>query len=150
MALKKLCVRCGSVINYTDRLCSKCDNSKEKAENNRQYDKKVRQVKDKQYTDFYQSKEWKATTREVKRIYKGLDIYSYYVLGKIEYGNISHHIEELRTKEGWGQRLNTKDMIYLTTGNHNLIHKMYEKDYEGTKRMLRELIKRYKDEFGLI
>lgn len=150
MSLKKCCPRCGTIIDYADKYCEECSKKvkKDKAESNKQYDKNVRKLRDKQYTSFYHSREWIKTVEVVKSKYKCLDIYSYYVLGVIEYGNICHHIELLKTSEGWEHRLDIEGLIYLTNTNHATIHSLYEKDYEGTKKMLRELIDRWNKEFG--
>lgn len=148
IALKKTC-KCGRIIDYSDKYCEECSKKvdQEKAEKNKTYDKNVRQLRDKKYTAFYHSKEWGKIVEVVKSRYKYLDIYSYYVLYQIEYGNVVHHIEMLKTTEGWEHRLNLDGLVYLSHSNHALIHNLYEKDYEGTKKMIRELIERYKNEF---
>lgn len=152
MSLKKCCPMCGTIINYQDKYCSECSNKANivKTESNRQYDKNVRKLRDIQYTSFYHSKEWIKTVEVVKSKYKCLDIYSYYVLSTIEYGNICHHIELLKTCGGWEHRLDIEGLIYLTNSNHATIHAMYEKDYEGTKVMLEGLIDKWNKEFNIM
>ena len=145
MALMKLCPRCDAVIDYSRKYCIGCskDARKDKAANNKAYDKNVRKLRDKQYDSFYHSKEWIKVVEEVKDKYKHLDIYSYYILKTIEYGNISHHIQLLKSDEGWSHRVDIKGLIYLSHSNHALIHSLYDNDYESATKMLYELITRW-------
>ncbi|GCD13162.1 hypothetical protein Ctaglu_47850 [Clostridium tagluense] len=132
-----------------DKCCTECKAKvkKDKAESNKIYDESVRQLRDKQYTQFYHSKQWRQVVEIVKSMYNYIDIYSYYVLHKIEYGKICHHCRELKV-DGWNDRLNANMIVYLTHDNHEKIHKMLEKDYEGTVKMLEGLMKRYNEEFN--
>jgi hypothetical protein len=65
------------------------------------YIKKYRQDKDEQA--FYNSEAWLLTREYIKGKYKGLCLYSYYVLGEIVFSDMVHHIVEL--KEDWDLRL---------------------------------------------
>jgi 5-methylcytosine-specific restriction enzyme A len=149
VALKKQC-RCGNIIDYSQRYCPECESKvkQEKTESNKQYDKNVRALRDKKYTSFYHSSDWVKTTGLVKSKFNYLDIYSYYIEGKIEYGNICHHIREIKSKQGWEDRLRADTIVYLTHENHALIHSMMDKDYQRTVRMLEELIDRWNKEFS--
>lgn len=151
MALKKLCPRCNEVIDYSSKYCISCsrDARKDRAENNKAYDENVRRLRDSKYDSFYHSGEWRKTVEVVKNKYKYLDIYSYYILNIIEYGNVSHHIEVLKTDEGWNARLNTNKLIYLTDTNHALIHSLYNVDYDGTKKILYKLINKWIKEMNI-
>ncbi|MBC2456138.1 HNH endonuclease [Clostridium beijerinckii] len=87
---------------------------------------------------------------KVKDKFKKIDIYSYYVLGELEYGQTAHHIEPL--KDNWDRRLEIDNLIYLTESNHQKIHKAMEKDKKNKKQimdMLYELIRRFEQEFKI-
>lgn len=146
MALKKCCPKCGRIIDYSAKYCDECSKNvaKSKKDNNRYYDKNLR---NKESTKVYHSKEWDMLTEQCKSRFKGLDIYSYYVLGKIECGSICHHIEEITNNK---ERIyDLENLIYLSNGNHNVVHSLYKKDYEGTMKMLFELVDRWKKEMNV-
>lgn len=136
MPIYKRCVRCGK------RLPSgtKCECLKQR---HKEYDKYSR---DKKSSAFYHTKEWEKVKEVTKAFYHGLDIYSYYILEKMEYGQTVHHIIPL--KEDWGKRLKQDNLIYLTESNHQRLHKaMREGKQKETIELLKGLIKRYKKEF---
>lgn len=143
MALKKEC-RCGNIIDYSVKCCPDCaDKIKEsKRDTQRYYDKEIRNQDSKAV---YHSIQWDYLTTQCKVKFKGLDIYSYYVLGTIEYGNICHHIEEITINKD--RQYDISNLIFLSSSNHNIIHGLYKQDYEGTKKMLFELVERWKKEF---
>lgn len=148
MALKKLC-RCGKLIDYTDKHCSECEKKvdQEKRARVRRYDREVRNSdSNKRYVDFYNSKAWRTLSEVIRRKYNGLCVYDYYINNKITDGYICHHLREIK-KDGWENRLNANMIIYLSHQNHELIHRLYEKDYEGTVRMLEGLIEKFNSEF---
>lgn len=147
MALKKTC-KCGAIIDYADKYCGECELEVKytKAERNKTYDKNVRNLRDKKYTEFYHSKQWRHVVERVKKKYNYMDIYSYYINNKIEYGKICHHVRELKM-DGWDSRLDTNVIVYVTHDNHTLIHDMLDDDYEGTVKVLLGLIQRYEEEF---
>lgn len=130
----KRCPRCNKRI-AEGTVCSCLKNR------HKEY-KKYRQ--DTREQSFYSSGEWLRKREDVKVFYKGIDIYSFYVLHTIEEGQTVHHIVEL--KEDWSRRLDNGNLIYLTEANHQLVHKLYEKDKEGTQKLLYSLIERYKRE----
>ena len=151
IALNKVCggTSCNARIPYADRYCNKCKQSVEvnRSDNNRYYDKTIRQSDDDiKYYNFYHSKVWRQTADEVKRIYKTVDIYEYFVNGVICVGYVCHHIEPIKIKAGWEHRLDIDKIIYLSDDNHKLVHSMMERDSEGTKKLLLSLIKRWENE----
>lgn len=149
IALYKLC-RCGKRIEYMDKHCSGCtvEVEKEKKDSVRRYDKEVRYSKEnKRYAEFYHSKAWITLSEVVKLSRNGIDIYAYYVDGEIVEATISHHLREIK-KDGWEDRLNKDKLIGLSHTSHEKIHRMMEKDYEGTIRMLKELMARWDKEFN--
>lgn len=148
MALKKMC-QCGAIIDYADRYCSECEPKAkiDKAESNKIYDDCVRHLRDAKYTQFYHSKQWRQIVEIVRNMYNYIDIYSYYLLNKVEHGYICHHVRELKI-DGWDDRLNANAIVYVTDDNHKAIHKLLLDDYEGTISMMQGLIKRYKEDFN--
>ncbi len=136
MPIYKRCSRCGKRLPSG----SKCDCLKQR---HKEYDKYSR---DKKSDAFYHSKEWELARDDTINYYTGIDIYSYYILGKIEYGQTVHHIVPL--KDDWIKRVDRKNLIYLTESNHQLIHKaMNEGKYGETIELLNGLVKRYEEEF---
>ncbi len=136
MPIYKRCGRCGT------RLPSgtKCECIKER---HKEYDKYSR---DKKADAFYHSIEWEIARDDAKAHYKGIDIYSYYVLGKLEYGQTVHHIVPL--KDDWSKRVDKKNLIYVTESNHQLIHKaMREGRYKEIIELLRSLVEKFEREF---
>lgn len=145
MPIYKRCSRCGNRIpSGTKCPCIIEIEKQRKKARDKYYDDNVR---DKVADDFYHSKEWEIARDDAIAHYVGMDIYSYYILGKIEYGHTVHHIVPL--KDAWDKRINRNNLIYLTESNHQLIHKaMREGKYHETIQMLQDLIIRYEKEFG--
>lgn len=81
--------------------------------------------------EVYHSKQWENLTKQCKEIYKGLDIYSYYVLGRIEYGKICHHI--LTVDECKDRQYDINNLIYLSSSNHAYVHSCYDKSDKDKK-----------------
>lgn len=144
MALKKLC-RCGKIIDYNQKYCKQCGikYQEERKEYHKYYDKYIR---DQESADFYNSPGWEKTREYILNKYKGLDLYAFFIEKKIVYADTVHHIEELR--ENWNRRLDITNLIPLSSGNHTRIHKMYEKDEEGTQEILFSLLERWDKEYG--
>lgn len=137
MAIYKRCSRCGKRIQ-TGTTCE--------CQKNRHKEYKRYRTDDKEQS-FYSSKEWKIIKNKVKNKFNGIDIYSYYVLGKIEYGQTTHHIETL--KDNWDRRLDIDNLIYLTESNHQKIHAGIERNKKEIMDMLYRLIKRFEQEFKI-
>lgn len=67
--------------------------------------------------------------------------------GKIEYGNICHHIEEL--KDNQDRILDIDNLIYVTERHHNMIHSLYDNGKkELMQKKLFELVNRWKEEIN--
>lgn len=118
-----------------------------RAQGNKYYDKHIRHSKDKKYTKFYHSDEWGDLRKDVLTTYNGVDIYSYYIENKAVTANTAHHIIEL--KEDWDKRLDKDNIFPLTDANHKKIHSLYRKDKKGTQELLRELLERFRKQFGI-
>jgi len=138
------------MIDAKDKYCDECGSKVkiDKTESNRIYDTHVRGVRDLEYTQFYHSKQWRQIVEIVKSKYNYVDVYSLYVLHRVERGDICHHVRELKV-DGWSDRLNPNMIVYLTHNNHSNIHALLDKDYEGTIKMLEGLINRYIEDYIL-
>lgn len=60
-----MCIRCHSIIPYTDKYCEKCIDivEKEKEENKRKRNRRYDSSRDKQHVKFYNSVEWIALSK---------------------------------------------------------------------------------------
>lgn len=130
--ISKLCTRCGRRVPVGGQcVCASwlkykpCDSDK--------YSSDTKQ--------FYHTAEWKkARAFCISRCF-GLDLYSFYALHKIEYGQTVHHIVPLIDDRSQG--LNQENLIYLTESNHRIIHELYKTDFEGTAKLLRGYLKMF-------
>lgn len=130
--ISKLCTRCGRRVPVGGQcVCASwlkykpCDSDK--------YSSDTKQ--------FYHTAEWKkARAFCISRCF-GLDLYSFYALRKIEYGQTVHHIVPLIDDRSQG--LNQENLIYLTESNHRIIHELYKTDFEGTAKLLRGYLKMF-------
>lgn len=145
MPIYKRCSRCGNRIpSGTKCPCIIEIEANRKKARDKAYDANSR---DKKATAFYLSDEWEIAREDAKAHYAGIDIYSYYVLNKIEYGHTVHHIIPL--KDCWEKRTDKHNLIYLTESNHQLLHKaMREGKYQETITLLQELVEKYEQELG--
>ena len=95
----------------------------------------------------YHSALWRRLCGAVKEHYNHMDIYSWYVLGRIEAGTIVHHV--IPIKDDYGKRFDIGNLIYLTYENHVLIHQIYSQSDERKAEMQQELmnlIRRWNDD----
>lgn len=137
MGLKKICPRCGKIIDSSKSYCDRCSIVKQKnlKKNRKHYDIVKR---DKETYELYHSKEWKKIRDIIFVKYKYLDLYEYVINNRIVMANTVHHIIEL--KEDWNKRLDDNNLIPISEATHNRIHKLYDKDKEGTQQMLLEIL----------
>lgn len=138
MALKKTCL-CGKIIDYSLKCCEECESKKK--DRHKQYDDKR---KDDKNWKFYKTPAWLSLRERVLRDYNYLDLWEYYMNGVIVAANTSHHVIELR--DDWSKRLDFKNQFPLSQEGHSYIHKLYEKDKEGTQQILFSLLERWRDE----
>lgn len=147
---KKICnfSNCHKIINGNERYCEQHKKLYEKAKalTNKKYDFFIRHKRDKRYTEFYHSKEWKKLRDSILVKYKGLDLFAYFIENKIKYANIGHHIVEL--KDNWGLRLTFKNIFPVSNISHKKIHAMYNKDKNGTQKLLKNLLTKWRDKYG--
>lgn len=91
---------------------------------------KLRQYKydvykrDKASVAFYSSDSWRRLRETAKSFYNGIDIYSYYIKNKLEYGREVHHIRPIKQYPELKDKLS--NLILLTAENHQRIHAMME------------------------
>lgn len=85
----------------------------------------------------YHSTQWRRLCGEVKERFNHMDIYSWYVLGRLEVGEIVHHVVPIR--DDYERRFDIENLIYLTRENHELIHQIYAESDEKKLRMQQEL-----------
>ena len=112
----------------------------------KEYDKYKLNTKEKK---FYSSGSWEKVKDNIKRRFNGIDIYSYYVLLKTEYGQTVHHIEPI--KNNWERRLDIDNLIYLTESNHRLLHnRMDNGEYYEVIKELNTLVEKYKKDFNIL
>lgn len=138
LPIYKRCPRCNKRLE----LGKQCECIKKRHTEYRKYRNDYKEQQ------FYKSKEWLVTKSVVTSNLKGLDIYSYYILGVKEYGEKVHHIEPI--KENWNRRLDIDNLIYLTEQNHQKIHALMrksEKDKVLIQKTLYDLLRRFKKEF---
>lgn len=143
------CKRVGCSNLTREGYCEEHQHVVREKESQRQryYDKEIRHKRDKKYSDFYNSREWEKFREDVLILYNGIDIYAYYIEKEIVLANTVHHIEEL--KDNWDKRLDVENMFPMSDGSHKKIHMLYKKDKEGTIRLLRGLLIRFRKEFNI-
>ena len=115
----------------------------------RRYQEEDKYTKDDKYKLFYKSRSWNRARDIAIDFYGGLDIYSLYVLGRMEYGQTVHHIIPL--KECWKRRTDVSNLIYLTESSHQIIHNIMiqgETQKQEVISLLFSLVERYRQEMS--
>lgn len=139
MPIYKRCSRCGKRMS-AGTICG-CQK--------RRYQEEDKYTKDDKYKLFYKSRSWNRARDIAIDFYGGLDIYSLYVLGRMEYGQTMHHIIPL--KECWERRTDVSNLIYLTESNHQIIHNIMaqgETQKQEVISLLLSLVERYRQEMS--
>lgn len=142
MSLYRLCPHCNNKTEYGTKCQCEIDIEKQ-----RHKDYKASRT-DKKEQEFYNTKQWLQTKEIAKSKTHGIDVYEYYVNGRVISGETVHHIVEI--KEDWNKKLLISNLIYLTNSNHMYVHNMYNKsDKDKTKmqELLIELLDRFNKEF---
>lgn len=139
----KICPKCKRLMDYNLKYCLRCEPKikEERKELNKIYN---RNRTDKDIVTMYKTSQWIKVREVVRARLNGLDIYSYYVLGKIEYADCYHHIVEV--KDDRSGVYDIENLIGLTNKNHNKIHGLYEKSdksKENTQKLLFNLLERW-------
>ena len=108
MPIYKRCSRCGRRLKAQERCPCYA----------RRYDD---DKPDERWRAFYLSAGWgKARAAAIARC-QGIDWLEYLQTGRLVPGDTVHHIIPL--KEDWSLRLSADNLIYLTSSNHQLVHK---------------------------
>lgn len=129
--MSKMCSRCGKRIPIASS-CSCTKKIKNKVNNHHKYNEDVKK--------FYSTKEWNnARERCIAECY-GIDLYSFFVLNQIEYGEVVHHIVPI--VDDYSKRISADNLIFLTERNHKLIHSLYKNSYSETVHLLKSLLRR--------
>ncbi|HID0817752.1 TPA: hypothetical protein ACXNW8_003469 [Clostridium botulinum] len=143
--LFKLCPYCGIKVPYDMEDCiNKCKEKRNKLRN-KQYDLYNR---DKESTKIYRDKRWLKLTGQCKSKFDGLDIYQLYKYNKIIYGELSHHIIEV--KENKDRVFDISNLIYVSNKSHAEIHTAYKKSKEDKLAMqvyLFKIVQKWKEEY---
>ena len=164
MGLNKFCCRCDKIISRRDKYCEECQaeidkKNKERFERYLRYRKSTGKDKatynkyrsnrsDKEYQEFYNSKEWKNKRDRIIAKFKYMDIYSYYKNKEIVSATLVHHINEV--KEDYSKRLDDNNLIAVSSKSHSEIHRRMNessKEKEIVIEELMEMIKRFEKEF---
>ena len=139
MPIYKRCSRCGKRMP-AGAICG-CQK--------RRYQEEDKYTMDDKYKLFYKSRSWNRARDTAIDFYGGLDIYSLYILGRMEYGQTVHHIIPL--KECWERRTDVSNLIYLTESNHQTIHNIMaqgETQKQEVISLLFSLVERYRQEIS--
>ncbi|MCQ4637682.1 HNH endonuclease [Anaerovorax odorimutans] len=129
------CPRCNKRI-LAGTKCKNCQPEK------RTYQKKNNAN---QYAAFYNSAQWQRVREAARAKYNNLDLYSLYVLQRVEQSDVVHHIDPV--KKAWDKRYCIDNLIPLTNRNHQEIHKRMDEG-DNIAGVLQELKARYENEFG--
>lgn len=133
MPIYKRCTRCGKKLP----IGTKCECMKAR---HKEYDRTSR---DSARSAFYKSKEWQILREQAMEMYGGIDIYSYYVLGKIEKADMVHHIVPI--EEDWNKRNDIDNLIPNTNSNHEKFHyRMKNGEHDKVIEELLELKERWR------
>lgn len=135
MAIRRTCNRCHKPISI-GKQCEYC-----RAKYQKEYD-----AQRPEHHDYYHTAEWdKARKKAIEKTH-GLDIYSLYVDGVIEYGNTVHHITPL--EDDYSKRADQSNLIYLSEHNHKRVHSQYKTNQRAEENKLRALLIRFEKEYN--
>ena len=141
---------CRELIPVTQKYCERHAYLAEQQEAKRQrrYDTTVRLARDKQFHEFYLSKEWGLSKRQVTIRYHGLCLWAYYEMHLIAKADEVHHIIPL--KDDWSRRHDPGNLIPLTHAAHMLVESLYRKNASEkakTQKILFSLLKQWEAEY---
>lgn len=145
----KTCPHCSlRLIPYEDKYCSECQEEVDKQKKDKY--KKYKSLRiDKDIQKIYTGKLWIKTRELVKAKQMGLCLYSYFVLNKIAYAEVYHHI--IPIKQDINKAYDGNNIIGLTKSVHQNIHIEYDKGNQNEKEMqdlLFSLVSKWNKEFN--
>jgi 5-methylcytosine-specific restriction endonuclease McrA len=130
--LYRRCGRCGKrIVSGTKCTCLK--------NRHKEYDKYSR---DRRSKDFYNSKEWARTRREVLEMDDGIDVYVFVTTGEIVLADTVHHIVPLKTD--WSQRLNKNNLMSLHHDTHSKIEDRYKAGDADIVKELMDILEKFR------
>lgn len=145
MPIYRKCTECGKKV-LQGTLC-KCEEQK-KRESYRDYKRRRMQDEaEKERQRFYSSGIWLRLSECIKRHYVGLCVVCWYK-GLTEENEFTHHIETL--KDRYDLRFDEDNLIPLCDCCHKKVHRLMDKsnkDKVNIQKALKELIKKFNDEF---
>ena len=145
MALKKLCPKCGKLIDAGQRYCNECT-KKYEARQKERYKKYDNKRKSNKSWRFYSTNEWRKVRQYINIKYKGLCLWSYYIEHRIVQANAVHHI--IPIEDDYSKRLEIDNLIPLTDMNHRYIHELYKKDKARAQERLRFILNEWNKQFA--
>lgn len=124
------CSSCGR-IHERNYIC----NAKKKAKLDKS--KKNRSRED---NKMFSTSRWKKLSNRIKEDYNNIDLFSYYILGKIEFSQTVHHIVEFMQDEDL--MFDEDNLIPLNNYTHlSIVHKLYKTKCKGEiQDLLRDMI----------
>lgn len=137
--LKKICAAtgCKEIIPANERYCDRHKNA---------YNHEIRRTVDRQYDDFYHSKEWRILQGCIMKKYFGLCVYSYVIEHKTVRAGAVHHIVEI--KDNFTLRLCPENLIPLSEETHSMVRKWYAENKSKTQEMFRECLRLWDELFS--
>lgn len=127
MPIFKRCSRCGRRISAgTECPCV-----------SKRYKYEDRYKADSNEHKFYVSSQWAKKRKAIFYTLGGLDIYSLYKYGRIELGQVVHHI--IPVKDDWSLRFDSNNLIVLTEQNHRRLHLLMEQGELEKMQVITEL-----------
>ncbi|WP_038601833.1 HNH endonuclease signature motif containing protein [Peptoclostridium acidaminophilum] len=114
-------MRCPGLAEYPNQYCEKHRALEEhdKQDRNYHYDKQVRRVKDRRFTEFYHSNEW-SKARRMRLMFDAGVCQECIKHDKVTMADVVHHIVEI--KDDWDKRLDMNNLVSLCHSCHNKIH----------------------------
>ncbi|MCB2300644.1 hypothetical protein [Clostridium tagluense] len=141
--LYKICSICNEKVEYGKECKNGCS-KKAKAITEKYYDKNIRQ-----HANVYANKIWHQLRERCKSKFNGLDIYSFYILGAIVYGSLSHHVETV--EDNIDRCYDLDNLLYVSRDTHDrIIHPAYnrsDRDKKDMQGLLFGLIKRWEEDY---
>ncbi|MCS6103584.1 hypothetical protein DWV12_07555 [Clostridium botulinum] len=91
----------------------------------------------------FSSREWKKVRATIIDDYNNIDLFSYYIFGKVEVAEVVHHVVEFMQDEELA--FDEDNLIPLSNYTHlSIVHKLYKtKCKEQIQLMLRDMLKDY-------
>lgn len=128
------CSACGSIHdrNYECDAKKKAKLDKSRRDRNERLDNKI-----------FSSSKWKKLRKNIVEDYNNIDMFSFYVLGRVELSEVVHHIVEFMQDEELAYDYD--NLIPLSNHTHlSIVHKLYKTNVKNEiQEMLRDICKDY-------